>query len=175
MIKDSQLLLHCDNAVYAEEIKMLLQTKGIECFINDEAKTEVIGSTGGNRAEIAIYVDQKDYDAAHAVVDEINKKREEQMPWCPKCGAEDISKTVVPHQHGPLWLLIVCVVCIVSMLILLIIPRTVHISFLLWSFLFALWIFLLVFWFKSYKVERFTCKKCSHTFKRIKYTKEDKQ
>ena len=152
----------CDTSVYADELRALLQANGIESFIYDETKTEVIGPVAG-RAGFEVFVNKNDYEAALRVWESVKKKRDEQMPWCPKCGNEELNKTVMLHKHGPIWMLaIIIAVFILCVVMSFINPEHIYIPGIIW-------IFAMIIWLKSYNVEIYLCDKCGETLKKIKY------
>ena len=160
---DKRLLTICDNSIYADELIAIMKENGIECFKHDATQTEIAGTMGGNTAGIDLYVENEDYDDANRIIEEIKQKRDSQMPWCPECGGENITKTVIPHKHGPTWMLVLCVLVFLFCIVLsFVTPEMVFIPG-------ALWIIGLIIWFKSYKEEIYRCENCGKEFKRIKY------
>jgi len=159
---DIQILTHCENVIYAEEIQSRLTEIGIECFMRDETPTEVLGSASGHRATVAVYVHAKDLPAAKSVIEAAKYAREEQSPWCPKCGNEDNEKTVIQHKHGPTWLLVLCIAIFIIGNIVALIDTS-------YAIVFPILIVLIIIWCKSYREEIYSCNKCGHVYRKIKY------
>ena len=85
------------------------------------------------------------------------------MPWCPKCGNENVGKTVVHHKHGPAWMLLLCIMVFILCLVLSFVnPDAIFVP----GFL---WIVGVVICFKSFNAEIYHCNSCGKEFKRVKY------
>ena len=131
-----EFLISYDNEVTATRLQQDLSASGIDCVVEKEAKTYDVMFDHGSFC-FAVYVDAKDYTRAKDILDQFNKTRDEELPWCPKCGSEDITRTTVHHKHGPKWLWF-----------LLPSPIAAHL------------------FYEDYDVEEFHCKRCGHDFKR---------
>lgn len=132
-----KLLASFDDEMTAIRLKEDLSAGGIDCDIQKVTKTSTYDAMIDHGSFcFALYVDDNDYAQAKGVLEQFNKARDEQNPWCPKCGSEDITRTTVHHQHGPRWL------------------------WFLVSPIAAL------FFCDDYDVEEYHCKSCGHDFKR---------
>ena len=131
-----QLLISYDDEMTATRLKQDLSASGIDCVVQKEAKTYDVMFDHGSCC-FAVYVDDKDYTQAKDILNQFNKTRDEELPWCPKCGSEEVTRTNIHHERGPKWL-----------------------WFLLPSALAA------PLFFEEYDVEEFHCKNCGHDFKR---------
>ena len=133
---NSKLLASFDNEMTATRLEQDLAASGIDCVVQEEAKTSTCDAMFDNSSFcFALYVDKKDYAKAKGILKQFNKTRDEVNPWCPKCGSEDITRKTVHHQHGPKWL---------------------------WYFLpSSLAAF---FYFKEYDEKEYHCKSCGHDF-----------
>ena len=131
-----KLLISYDNEVTAMRLNQDLSASGIDCVVQKETKTYDVMFDHDSIC-FAVYVDDKDYTQAKDILDQFNKTRDEELPWCPKCGSEDITRTTVHHEHGPKWLWF-----------LLPSPLAAHL------------------FYEEYDVEEFHCNSCGHDFKR---------
>ena len=133
-----QLLISYDDEMTATRLEQDLSACSIDCVVQKETKisTYDVMIDHGSFC-FAVYVDAKDYTQAKDILDQFNKTRDEELPWCPKCGSEEVTRTIVHHEHGPKWL---------------------------W-FLFPSALAAPLF-FDEYDVEEFHCNSCGHDFKR---------
>ena len=133
-----EFLISYDDEVTATLLKQDLSASGIDCDIQKETKTSPYDAMIDHGSFCyAVYVDAKDYTQAKDILDQFNKTRDEELPWCPKCGSEDITRKTVHHEHGTKWLWFLFPTLIASRL-----------------------------FYEGYDVEEFHCKRCGHDFKR---------
>ena len=133
------LLTSFDDEMTATRLQQDLAAGGIGCDILKETKISTYDAMIDHGSFcFALYVDENDYAQAKGVLEQFNKARDEENPWCPKCGSEDITRTTVHHRHGPKWL---------------------------W-FLFAPLAALFFYQEYDYDVEECHCNSCGHDFKR---------
>lgn len=88
-MNNEKLLITCDNAVYAGQIKLLLTEHNLAFRLHDETQDQRPGSCGPVEG-LSFYVFEKDYERAKALVNEIEHERNSTHPWCPKCGCDDV-------------------------------------------------------------------------------------
>ena len=135
---DPELLICYDYEMTATQLEQELSASGIDCVIQKETKQSINGvMLDVGSFCYAIYVDKKDYTQARDVLEQFNKARDEENPWCPKCGSEDITRTKVHHPHGPKWLWYIFDTALAA-----------H------------------FYFQEYDEVDFHCNSCGHDFKR---------
>jgi predicted RNA-binding Zn-ribbon protein involved in translation (DUF1610 family) len=133
-----KLLASFDDEMTATRLQQDLSASGIDCEVKVETKISTYDAMIDHGSScFALYVDKKNYARAKGVLKQFNKTRDEENPWCPKCGSEDITRTTVHHQHGPKWLWFA-------------LPLSIA------PFLF----------FNEYDVKEYHCKNCGHDFKR---------
>ena len=95
-----KLLVHCENSILADEYKAILEAKGILCYIQKE-EVGIGAFAGGNQPQIAIFVEDEHYQEAIDLINGLKLERDSNLPWCPKCGSENTTHTIVQHKHGP--------------------------------------------------------------------------
>ena len=102
-----KLLISFEDEMTATILEQELSSCHIDCVVQKEAKTYDVMFDHGSFC-FTLYVDDKDFTRAKEILDQFNKKRDEELPWCPKCGSEDITRIIVHHEHGPkeLWFLL---------------------------------------------------------------------
>lgn len=101
---EEKRLLTCDNAVFADEIVGKLEEAGIACRRHDETQDTAVGAYGALPG-ISIFVFEKDYEQAKALVDPIVEERNKTHPICPKCGSEDVEAYTSPERsHKIKWI-----------------------------------------------------------------------
>lgn len=104
-----KLLISFEDEMTATILKQELSSSDIDCVVQKEPKTSAFNVMIDHSSFcFALYVDEKDYTQAKVILDQFNKIRDNELPWCPKCGSEDITRTIVHHEHGPkeLWFLL---------------------------------------------------------------------
>ena len=133
------VLLACfDDEMTATRLQQDLDASDIDCVVQEEIKTyDVLIDLNRGGSCFALYVDEEDYTKAKEVFVQFNKTRDEENPWCPKCGSEDVTRTKVHHPHGPKWLWYIFDSAIAA-----------H------------------FYFQEYDEEDCHCNSCGHDFKR---------
>lgn len=147
----------CDNTVYADEIKEKLAAEGIVCLVHDENEDTVVGAYGGTTG-ISIRVYEEDAERARNIVSGIRERREDVMPWCPRCGSEDVTRTgtrrVRPKNiiQEKRWNIVLWTVVLV-----------IAIYFSQWPFAIAC-LFLLLFDLFHGKKANYHCNKCGENF-----------
>ena len=133
-----ELLASYDDEMTATRLKQDLSASGIDCNVEKVPKMSAYDAMIDHSSFcFALYVDNKDYTQAKEVLKQFNEAREEITPWCPKCGSQEVTKTVTHHDHGPKWLWFLLPSSLASM-----------------------------FFFNDYDVEEYHCKSCGHDFKR---------
>ena len=90
-MKTEKILIKCDNAIFADEIKTALSDNGIASRQHDDCCDSVSRQIG-----ITIFVYSDDYDKASAIIAPIISARNKVTPMCPKCGSEDV-RSIAPH------------------------------------------------------------------------------
>lgn len=133
-----QLLAFYDDKMTATRLEQDLSASGIDCVIKEVPKTSTYDAMIDHSSFcFAVFVDNKDYTQAKDVLEQFNKTRDEITPWCPKCGSQEVTRTLVHHDRGPEWL---------------------------W-FLFPSPLAAPLF-FEEYDVKEYHCNSCGHDFKR---------
>lgn len=89
---NERLLTWCENPIQAEELKEQLEAAGIQCVVFEQTMANGRGVCDGKMVTHAVYVDDSCYEKAQKLMTAAECQRQEQLPWCPKCGAEDVKK-----------------------------------------------------------------------------------
>lgn len=101
---NESLLYRCPDSILANRIINILDINSIEYRQVDETADQRTGAYGPSPG-IAIYVLEKDYEEASALVQSvINVKSIRYSPFCPKCGSEDTVSLERPKYATPLLL-----------------------------------------------------------------------
>lgn len=152
-----EAILSTPNIVEAEQILAALSQADIEARIIEDNGTFI--SASGNIVNYRIMVNDGDTDAAKNIVSDYRarNKATETMPWCPECGSEDVSETVVRHKHGSIWFLVLAPIMLVV--------GFFSPPFFFWLFTAGAVLFIIQY-FIGYKTHRYHCNKCHHIFKR---------
>lgn len=87
----------CDNPIEAEGFRSVLQEAGIESDIFDETNSKVARGILDRR--IDVLVKEEDYEKAMKVYQSFQTDQQAIMPWCPKCGSEDV--TILKKKNTP--------------------------------------------------------------------------
>lgn len=86
---NEKLLCRCTSSIVANNVANALDVNSIKYRMHDETADQRNGAYGPNPG-IAVYVSEKDYQEASALVDPIiNRSSVRYTPFCPKCGSED--------------------------------------------------------------------------------------
>lgn len=94
-----RLLLKCENTIFADEIESLLNASGIVSRRHDERNDPYPGAYGAVLG-IAVYVYADDYERACRIIEPVVSERRKFMPFCPKCGSEDVAPIVRRRDYG---------------------------------------------------------------------------
>ncbi len=87
----------CNNPIEAEGLRSALHEAGIESRIYDEANSKV--ARGILDARVEVLIKKEDYDKAIQIQQQLATKRENIIPWCPKCGSENITAQKKPRPN----------------------------------------------------------------------------
>ena len=155
---EPKLLNLFDNEINAQEIKDKLTEVGIECFLQNELKTQVNVLTEPTEEGVAVYVDKKDYSKAKKILDAYEQELEVKGIWCPECEGEDITIKVEHLKYKPTWLL---VVCILVFLLCAILPFFIKGYVIFPGIIFIASFIMLI---KGYDKKTYHCNKCGHNF-----------
>lgn len=99
------LLCKCPDSILANKVVNILDVNSIEYRLVDETADQRTGAYGPSPG-IAIYIFEKDYDEASALVQSvINPQSIRYSPFCPKCGSEDTVSLERPKYATPLLLI----------------------------------------------------------------------
>lgn len=155
-------LVSTPNIIEAEQIKADLQDADIDAQILEDNNT-FFASTP-DAANYRIIVSDDDFDNANTVLQNYREqnKENETLPWCPECGNNDVTETIIRHRYGSIWFLILAPILLA---IGLFIPLPEYLIYIRYFCLFGALCFIIQF-FIGYKVHRFKCNKCNHIFKR---------
>lgn len=80
----------CNNAIEAEAFRSILQEAGIESMVYDETNSKV--ARGILNQTVDVVVKEEDYDRAQELYNAYLAEQKNFMPWCPKCGSENVSR-----------------------------------------------------------------------------------
>ncbi|MCR5849196.1 MAG: DUF2007 domain-containing protein [Bacteroidaceae bacterium] len=78
----------CNSPIEAEGFRSFLREAGIESNIFDEANSKVARGILDQRVEVL--VKEEDYEQAMKVYQSYLSEQQNVMPWCPKCGSENV-------------------------------------------------------------------------------------
>ena len=132
------LLASYDHEMTATRLEQDLSASGIDCVIEKVPKTSTYDVMIDHSSFcFALYVDDKDYVQAQEILKQFNETRDEETPWCPKCGSQEVTRTVIHHEHGPKWLWFLLPAPLAAPL-----------------------------FFEEYDVKEYHCNSCGHDFKR---------
>lgn len=152
-------LVSTPNIIEAEQIKADLQDADIDAQILEDNNT--FFSSTPDATNYRIIVADDDFDNANTVLQNYREqnKENETLPWCPECGNNDVTETIIRHRYGSIWFLILAPI-LLAIGLFLPIPRFWGYFCLVGAICFAIQFFI------GYKVHRFKCNKCNHIFKR---------
>lgn len=147
------------NIVDLQELQALLQEAGIDSHISENSSLYVDAS--GNTITYSLLVSAEHLNQAVEIAKKFNETAEQPSDcgWCPECGSEDISKTIVKKNHSSIAFLIIGILVLA---IPFIVPAGPIFS----------WLFIIgglgpiVQYFRGHTEERYLCNKCNHKFKR---------
>ncbi|MGI6222381.1 MAG: DUF2007 domain-containing protein [Prevotella sp.] len=94
---EKKFLMKSDTTIFTNEVVSQLEASGIASEVVDETKGAAFGY--GPNVGMSIYVDEKDYERAKAIVDPLMEQRKQTKIWCPKCGSEDVVP-ITPTKHS---------------------------------------------------------------------------
>lgn len=152
-------LVSTPNIIEAEQIKADLQDANIDAQILEDNNT-FFASTP-DAANYRIIVADDDFDNANTILQNYHtqNKENETLPWCPECGNNDVTETIIRRRYGSIWFLILAPI-LLAIGIFLPIPRFWGYFCLVGAICFVIQFFI------GYNVHRFKCNKCNHIFKR---------
>jgi len=81
--------ISCNNAIEAEAFRTALLEAGIESVTYDETNSKV--ARGVLDKAVDVLVKNEDYDQAMKVYQSFKENQNALLPWCPKCGSENVS------------------------------------------------------------------------------------
>lgn len=81
----------CSNAIETEALKALLADNGIACVSYDETNSKV--ARGILDATVQVIIREEDYATAIAAYNDMLQNRPHPLPWCPKCGSDNVERT----------------------------------------------------------------------------------
>lgn len=79
----------CNSPIEAEGLRSALREAGIESDIFDETNSKVARGILDQSTEVL--VKEEDYEQAMKVYQSFLANQPTVMPWCPKCGSEDVT------------------------------------------------------------------------------------
>src|SRR5574344_32972 len=119
---DNKLLIKCDSPLFADEVINVLAENKIASRLHDENSDPAVGAYGAI-VGIAVFVYNKDYERAKQIIAPLIKERNEQKPWCPACGSDDVVKynsKKSTHRPWAIWVELAClgfgIVCVCLMI-----------------------------------------------------------
>lgn len=146
------------NIIEAEQIIALLDENGIDAQMLEDNGPYI--SASGDMNNYRIIVNDDDTPSAEKIVADYRSRNnaDTTLPWCPECGSEDVSETIIRHRFGSIWLLLLAPVLVAAWLFLPL-PMIIRICFVVFAIAFVVQFFI------PYKVHRLRCNKCNHVFK----------
>ena len=147
------------NIVDLQELQSLLQDAGIESQISENSSPYVDAS--GNSITYSLLVGSNNLDKAIEIAHKFNESAEKPTDcgWCPECGSEDISKSVVKKKRSSIAFLIIGIIIFALAFVMPLGP--------IFSWIFAIGgIGAVIQYFRGHTEERYVCNQCNHKFKR---------
>jgi len=159
---ETRRLTTCENDIQADELIAKLKEANIESFKYDEKLGSYV--QGGFLGTVEVHVHEDDYERALLVADAQQASKDDFTPWCPKCGAEDVTQTIEESAHGSESernsLIVSLVIAIAAAAFGIYIGRYALLG------IFLLPIVVAVIYFRPHRYKVFTCKQCGHKFKK---------
>lgn len=149
--------------IKVQELKNILDDNGIDCIVVEKNSPYVDAS--GNLTTYSVSVNDEDFDKANELFAAFKNriKNSEVMPWCDKCGSDNVTKEVIYHKRSSIWFLINALFLFV--LFVLCPARDLTLEASRWAMLFF-GILFIVQYFRGNKEEVFTCHSCHNRFHR---------
>lgn len=147
------------NIVALQELQSLLQDAGIESHISENSSPYVDAS--GNTITYSLLVGSDNLDKALEIAKKFNETSENptDCSWCPECGSEDISKSVVKKKRSSIAFLIIGIIAFALAFVIPLGP--------IFSWIFAIGgIGAIIQYFRGHTEERYVCNQCNRKFKR---------
>ena len=79
----------CNSPIEAEGFRSALREAGIQSNIFDETNSKVARGILDKRTDVLVR--EEDYEQAMKIYESYMAGQQAVMPWCPKCGSEDVS------------------------------------------------------------------------------------
>ena len=79
----------CSTPIEAEGFRSVLLEMGIESNIYDEENSKVARGILDKRTDVL--VKEEDYEQAMQIYQSYMAEQKDVMPWCPKCGSENVT------------------------------------------------------------------------------------
>ena len=79
----------CNNPIEAEALRSALREIGIDSNIYDETNSKVARGILDQRTDVLVR--KEDYEQALQVYQSLQKEQANVVPWCPKCGSENVT------------------------------------------------------------------------------------
>lgn len=79
----------CNSPIEAEGFRSALSEAGIESDIFDETNSKVARGILDKRTDVL--VKEEDYEQAMKIYESYMAEQLDVMPWCPKCGSENVA------------------------------------------------------------------------------------
>ena len=94
----------CNSPIEAEGLRSALRDAGIESDIFDEENSKVARGILDKRTDVLVKAE--DYEQAMKVYQSYLDEQKSVMPWCPKCGSENVTvqkkKDTTSGQKSPI-------------------------------------------------------------------------
>lgn len=168
---NTRILIKCDTSVYADEIVAALEANHIASMQHDENQDYVVGAYGA-KTGISIFVYEKDWERAKQVIAPIGEARKASVPWCPKCGSEDVEQSAVRRSHATLALTVNVFLFLLPFFYFYyagqakLVQRSALLDNVAWGMLIAgvaMW----VFHFVKGNLPNCRCRQCGHKFRHL--------
>lgn len=153
-------LTNSPEIVFIQELQDRLQKNGIQTSVSEENSTFI--SASGVITSYNVFVDDADFEKAEKIMKELKgqSNQKENLPWCPMCESEDVTKELIKHRHSSIWFAILGPLFFIAGLI-----SPEYLFFFKWIFILG-GILAVIQFFRGHTEEKFTCNSCKHTFHR---------
>ena len=87
----------CSSIVEAQALNNMLAEANIKNSINDGAGDWIVQRVPNQAVEVI--VSEEDYERALTIYESLPKEENDSLPWCPKCGSEEVEKLPVDNSR----------------------------------------------------------------------------
>ena len=79
----------CNSPIEAEALRSALREIGIDSNIFDETNSKVARGILDQTTDVLVR--EEDYEQAKQVYQALQAEKQDTLPWCPKCGSENVA------------------------------------------------------------------------------------